>query len=98
MIAILSYRMEHDCHTLLLKSATKRLKMGNSLPHFLLKTAILSFYLHPVLFFGEQYARETTKRMSSFWRIYESNDTFSPHQSVINVKKRHANYFPYGAT
>ena len=45
MIAILSYRMEHDCHTLLLKSATKRLKMGNSLPHFLLKTAILSFYL-----------------------------------------------------
>src|SRR5260370_292272 len=46
MTAILSYRIEHDRHTLLLKSATKQLKMSNSLLHFLLKTAILNFYLH----------------------------------------------------
>ncbi len=49
MTAILSYRLKHECHTLLPKSTTERLKMSNSLPHFLLKTAILNFYLHPVL-------------------------------------------------
>jgi len=45
MTAILSYQMEYDRHTLFLKSATKELKLSNSLPHFLLKTAILNFYL-----------------------------------------------------
>ncbi len=49
MTAILSYRVEHDRHTLLLKSATNQLKMSNSLLHFLLKTAILNFYLQPGL-------------------------------------------------
>ena len=50
MTAILSYRIEHDRHTLLLKSATKQLKMSNSLLHFLLKTAILNFYLQSLPF------------------------------------------------
>lgn len=71
MTAILSYRMKHDCHTLLLKSGTKKPKMSYSLPHFLLETATLNFYLH---FFEPSPRSERVKV-----RIYFGRACFRTH-------------------